>query len=87
MERFIFSLGIRHIGEENAKVLEKHFLSAKNFFDITKKLKNIKSKHVEELQSIDGIGVSQTDSLKKFFSNTQNLKITARLQLLQQQIY
>jgi len=79
LEKFIFSLGIRHIGEENAKVLAKHFLSAKNFFDITKKLKNIKSKHVEELQSIDGIGVSQTDSLKKFFSNTQNLKITARL--------
>jgi len=79
LERFIFSLGIRHIGEENAKVLAKHFLSAKNFLGITKKLKDIKSKYVDELQSIDGIGISQIDSLKKFFSNTQNLKITTRL--------
>ena len=29
LDRFIFSLGIRHIGQENAKVLAKHFLSVK----------------------------------------------------------
>ena len=79
LDKFIFSLGIRHTGEENAKVLAKHFLNAKNFFDMVKKLRDTKSKYVDELQSIDGIGNSQTDSLKNFFFNNQNLKITTKL--------
>ena len=77
--RFIFSLGIRHIGEENAKVLSKHFLNEKNFFELSKKLNDNKSKYTAELQLIDGIGNSQIESLKKFFSNTQNLKIVSKL--------
>ena len=76
LDKFIFSLGIRHIGQENAKVLAKHFLTAKKFFDFSQK-KN--SKNIEELSSIDGIGNSQILSLKKFFSNNQNLKIVLNL--------
>ena len=34
LERFIFSLGIRHIGQENAKILAKHFLNVQKFFEI-----------------------------------------------------
>ena len=79
LDRFIFSLGIRHIGEENAKVLAKHFLSVKFFFYISKRLNSNNSKYLGELKSIDGIGNSQTESLKKFFSNNQNLKITLKL--------
>ena len=78
LDRFIFSLGIRHIGEENAKVLAKHFINVKKFFDISKNLNN-NQKYLDELQSIDGIGNSQTESLKKFFSNGQNLKVTSKL--------
>ena len=79
LDRFIFSLGIRHIGEENAKVLEKYFLNKKNFFDLSKKLNDNKSKYHGELQSIDGIGGSQIESLRKFFSNSQNLKVISEL--------
>ena len=78
LDRFIFSLGIRHVGEENAKVLAKYFIIAKKFFDISKNLNN-NQKYLDELQSIDGIGNSQTESLKKFFSNGQNLKVTSKL--------
>ena len=78
LDRFIFSLGIRHIGEENAKVLAKHFINVQKFFDISKNLNN-NQKYLDELQSIDGIGNSQTESLKKFFSNKQNLKVTSKL--------
>ena len=78
LDRFIFSLGIRHIGEENAKVLAKHFLNVNKFYEASKTL--IKSeKNLNELQSIDGIGNSQTESLKKFFSNKKNLKIVSEL--------
>ena len=79
LERFIFSLGIRHIGEENAKVLAKYFLNINFFFKISKKLNDNNSKYLDELQSIDGIGNSQVESLKKFFSNNQNLKTTSKL--------
>ena len=78
LDRFIFSLGIRHIGEENAKVLAKHFINVQKFFYISKNLNN-NQKYLDELQSIDGIGNSQTESLKKFFSNGQNLKVTSKL--------
>ena len=79
IDRFIFSLGIRHIGQENAKVIAKHFSNIENFFDLCKKLNVSNSKHIDELQSIDGIGSSQTDSLKKFFSNKNNFKIVSEL--------
>ena len=36
-------------------------------------------KYIEELRSIDGIGDSQIESLKKFFSNSQNLKTVSKL--------
>ena len=79
LDHFIFSLGIRHIGEENAKVLAKYFLNIKNFFNMSKKLNDNNSNYLDELQSIDGIGNSQVESLKKFFSNNQNLKTTFKL--------
>ena len=79
LDRFIFSLGIRHIGEENAKVLAKHFLNGKNFFDLSQNLNGNKSKYRDDLQSIDGIGNSQIESLKRFFSNSRNIKILSNL--------
>ena len=79
LDRFIFSLGIRHIGEENAKVLAKHFLNAKKFLNTSKNINDNKQKYFEELQSIDGIGNSQIESLKRFFSNDQSLKIASKL--------
>ena len=35
LERFIFALGIRHIGLENAKLLSKHFISFSNFQNLS----------------------------------------------------
>jgi len=48
-------------------------------FDLSKYLNDNNFEYVSELQSIDGIGSSQTESLKKFFSNNQNLKIVSEL--------
>jgi DNA ligase (NAD+) len=79
LDRFIFSLGIRHIGEENAKVLAKHFVNGKKFFDLSQNINGSKSKYLDELQSIDKIGNSQIESLKRFFSNNKNLKILSNL--------
>ena len=74
LERFIYSLGIRHIGLENAKLLSKYFKSYS-------KLKSLfKSNKFEELLNIDGIGETQVNSVKNFFYNRINLKIFDELQ-------
>jgi len=73
LDKFIYSLGIRHIGLENAKLLAKHLKSSDNFF----KLSN--DKNMIELSNIDGIGETQTKSIKNFFSNKVNLKVLLEL--------
>ena len=66
LDRFIYSLGIRHIGLENAKLLSKHFVSFLEF----KKLS--KNNDYEDLLNIDGIGETQINSIKNFLSNKLN---------------
>ena len=63
LERFIYSLGIRHIGLENAKLVAKHLKSSSNFFNLSSE------KNIENLSNIDGIGATQIQSIKKFFLN------------------
>ena len=72
-ERFIFALGIRHIGLENAKLIAKHLKLSDNFLTLSK-LKNF-----DELLVIDGIGETQINSIKNFFSNQINLKVLNEL--------
>ena len=72
-ERFIYSLGIRHIGLENAKLISKHLKSPSNFIRMEK------NKNFKELLNIDGIGETQINSIKNFFSNATNLKVIKEL--------
>ena len=68
-EKFIFALGIRHIGLENAKLISKHLLSIKNFISLAE------TKKFDDLINIDGIGETQINSIKSFFVNKTNLKV------------
>ena len=74
LERFIYSLGIRHIGLENAKLLSKHFISFIKFKSLSKKSR------LTELLNIDGIGETQVGSIKNFFLNKTNMKILDELE-------
>ncbi len=73
LEKFIYALGIRHIGLENAKLLSKYFGSFSNFKDLS-----INNKY-NDLMNIDGIGETQVNSIKNFFSNRLNLKVLNEL--------
>ncbi len=72
-ERFIYALGIRHIGLENAKLISKNLKSFKNFLKLSDK------KNIEDLINIDGIGDTQINSMKNFFSNKTNLVVLNNL--------
>ena len=73
-ERFIYSLGIRHIGFENAKLIAKTLKIPENFDNLSN------DKKLNELLNIDGIGETQINSLRKFFLNKTNLKVITDLQ-------
>ena len=76
LDRLIYSLGIRHIGLENAKILSKHFRSFSKFKSLSK------DNSYEELLNIDGIGETQVNSIKNFFSNKVNLDVLNKLQTI-----
>ncbi len=74
LERFIYALGIRHIGLENAKLLSKYFRTFSKFKDLSENNK------FNELANIDGIGETQVNSIRNFFSNKMNLKVLNELE-------
>ena len=71
LDKFIFSIGIRHIGQENAKTLAKYFLNINKFEELFDKSK--REKILNYLLELDGIGETQINSLNVFFSNNNNL--------------
>jgi len=73
LDKFIFSLGIRHIGQENARLLSQNFLNIENFSDLTKNF------NFDSLANLDGIGETQISSLKNFFSDQINLNVVKKL--------
>jgi DNA ligase (NAD+) len=73
LDRFVYSLGIRHIGQENAKLIARHLKTAINFFKLAE------GTNIESLSNIDGIGATQIQSIKKFFLNKTNIKVLYEL--------
>jgi len=69
LARLIFALGIRHVGEEMADVLAKHFGSMDKLAHASR----------EELTSIPTIGPKIADSILAFFRQKENRKIIERL--------
>ena len=73
LDKLIFSLGIRHIGQENAKLIADYVKNIENLSKIDQLYK------FDNFLSIDGIGETQIKSLKNFFSNKTNKKIINEL--------
>ncbi|MCX6354123.1 MAG: NAD-dependent DNA ligase LigA [Candidatus Aureabacteria bacterium] len=69
LERFVFALGIRHVGEHIAKVLATAFGS----------IEKIQRAGEEKLRSIREIGPQIAQSIKTFFSQKGNIAVVQRL--------
>jgi len=65
LDRFIFGLGIRHVGETTAALLAKTFSTIEAFRD---------AGATGEFPSIHGIGDTVTGAVRDFFSNARNVK-------------
>jgi DNA ligase (NAD+) len=77
--KFIYSLGIRHIGAENAKLIAKNYISFSNFYEKAKKFGDTASAEYQELLNIDGIGEKVANSIAIFFSNPKHIKFVDNL--------
>ena len=70
LERLLFALGIRHVGEYVARILSRKFGS----------VGKIEIASQEELTAIDGIGPTIAESIYKFFHEPHNLRILRKLE-------
>jgi len=77
LDKLIFAIGIRHIGQENAKTLAKYFINIKKFEKLFYREK--RKKILNYLLELDGIGETQVNSLEIFFSNSNNSNAVSNL--------
>jgi DNA ligase (NAD+) len=69
LRRFIYALGIRHVGVETAESLAQHFLT----------LENLREAKLEDLQLVPDIGPIVAKSIAEYFSNKANQQLIDRL--------
>ena len=79
LDKFIYSIGIRHIGQENAKILGNFFKKPKKFSELF--IQKKRNEILKNLEDLDGIGDTQVKSINDFFSNKTNSQITQSLML------
>ena len=72
LDRFIFALGIRHIGETNARLLARHFGSFEALRDIGRRAAAGDAEALGELTAIGGVGEVVAEALVDFFREAHN---------------
>jgi DNA ligase (NAD+) len=65
LDKFIFALGIRHVGERTAKILARHFGSMENLMNAS----------VDDLTVLNEIGPEIAQSIVEFFAEDKNKKV------------
>jgi DNA ligase (NAD+) len=85
LHRLIFALGIRHVGEGNAKLLARHYHTIENFREAmlaAAKGRNDEENETEayqDLNNIGGIGEIVADAVVEFFAEPRNVKALSEL--------
>jgi DNA ligase (NAD+) len=70
LERFVYGLGIRHVGAQTAVELAKHFKSIEALAQAT----------LDELTSIEGLGTVVAESIVAWFSDEENVTLLKKFQ-------
>lgn len=79
LDRFIYALGIRHVGETTARDLARHYGDATDWMVQMKQASNPDSEAFAELSNIDGIGDVVARSLGDFFATEENVRHVSAL--------
>jgi DNA ligase (NAD+) len=79
LARFIFALGIRHVGESTARLLAVNYGSAKAFVKAMTAAADGDEKALSELDAIEGIGDTSAKAIAEFFEEGHNREEVVRL--------
>lgn len=79
LNRFIYALGIRHIGETNAKLLARAYGTYKAFEAAMREAATLSGEAWSELNAIEGIGEVVARALVEFYKEPRNLDVIANL--------
>jgi len=79
LERFIFALGIRQVGETTALALARGYGSWKAFHDACLKIAKGDEETIAEMDALDQIGETVIESIKAYFGESHNKGIVERL--------
>jgi DNA ligase (NAD+) len=79
LERFIYALGVRHVGETTAVALARGFGSWQAFHDACLKLAKGDEEVRAEMDALDQIGDTVIDSLRDYFAEAHNRRRVERL--------
>ena len=77
LDRFIYALGIRHLGSSTASLLASHFVSLKKMVSVFSDISL--SEELNEVKSLDGIGGKVVESLQTFFDKTETSNLVKNL--------
>ncbi len=88
LNKFIYALGIRYVGEINSKMIALHYHDFTNFFTCMQQLVQGNQHVVDDLDAIDGVGLVVVQALRNFFSQEYSCEIVRQLgQILEVTIY
>ena len=79
LDRFIYALGIRHVGETTALALARGYGSWKVFHDACLKVAKGDEETIAEMDALDQIGETVIESIKAYFGESHNKGIVERL--------
>lgn len=79
LDRFIYALGIRQVGEATARLLAKHYLTLANWRRCMEAAQNRNSEEYTDLLSINGIGARMVDDILAFMAEPHNRRIVDAL--------
>ncbi len=79
LDRFIFALGIRHVGETTARVLARAYGSAEHFRDQMIAASHHDEEAWNELNALDGIGEVVAEAITQFFGEGHNIEVVNEL--------
>jgi DNA ligase (NAD+) len=79
LDRFIFALGIRHVGETTARVLARSYGSVGAFLEAMQAAQDHASEAYGDLVNIDGIGDVVARAVAEFFAEPHNLAVVREL--------
>lgn len=77
--RFINALGIRHVGETNARLFARHYGTVENFAAAARAARDPENEAYAHMLSIDGVGALVAQGVLDFFEEEHNQTAVARL--------